>query len=126
MRKRPDFIAPSIEQLEAHIKAELQRTLEIGYTARWHLYGKFWVLQFNGHKTPFERIGEIIFEFEHWLQYTFPDDEVGRYFYEDLIQTALETHTRNKPKVSYMQYIPLEDGWGRTMSAYFPDYDQCE
>jgi hypothetical protein len=75
------------EQMEAHIRAELEKDLENGYTARFYLFDKFNELKMMGHETPFERIGEILNEFEHALEYT--ESHVGRFFYQDLIDNVI-------------------------------------
>lgn len=84
------FSENSFEITTEFITAELNRYLRIGYRARYQLKSKFEYLLLFGHDRPLDRIGEIIQEFDHWLQYTFPDDTVGFYFYEDLISTAIK------------------------------------
>lgn len=86
-----DFLDPVYlnkpEELAELIRIEIEKDIQDGYTARFYLYNKFDELKLMGHETPFERIGEILNEFEHMLEYT--DSYVGRFFYQDLIDNVI-------------------------------------
>lgn len=86
---KPDFdsLLNDAKEMEAHLLAEISNDLILGYTARAILRERFDALKLMGHETPFERIGEILNEFEHVLEYT--DTNVGRLFYQDLIDNVI-------------------------------------
>lgn len=86
--KEFDFTAPNLNELENYIKQELRETIRIGYEVRYQLSNRFLLMNF-WHGYSLKMIGEILFEFEHWVDYTY-GEEVGRYFYQDLIDHAIE------------------------------------
>jgi len=97
------FFEKSQKDIEQFVYDELKATMYNGYMARFTLYQKMDCLKMMGHETPFERIGEIINEFEHWINYTM-EDNPGRYFYQDIIDDVLEYYKKNKSCVGVISF----------------------
>lgn len=93
--KRKSFMEPAFQELEKEIIADIEESIKQAFMARIRLFNQFDNLKMYGHWTPFERIGEIINEFEHWLEYT--DNSLTRDMYQDLIDNVIYYFERQRP-----------------------------
>jgi len=94
---KPDFLLSSFEEMKAHIENELRETIAYHYEARLILQDRIFTFEFMGHSTPYERLGEIIFEFEHLIEYMIPEQyRPDRSVYQDIIDRAIENLNRSR------------------------------
>jgi hypothetical protein len=90
MSTRIPFLLDSFEDMKAHIENEIRETIAYHYEACLILHDRIWTLKFMGHERPFERLGEIIFEFEIMLEYMIPEEyRPARSIYQDIIDEAM-------------------------------------
>lgn len=118
MTTKKDFQFINPEDLENHILEALRTDLEIGYTVRFKLADKFTYLKLMGHNQPFERIGDILNEMNHWIEYTYPGHEVGLFFYDDLIENVLWYCNRDRSKAGTTSF-----DYAKTL-GYIPHFEE--
>lgn len=86
------------EELRAKLEGEIRLSIAYSYELYEHLRLSFLHLRFTGHETPFERIGEILNEFETMIDYLVPEQyKPNRSIYQGLIDAQLEYQSKFCP-----------------------------